>query len=75
MKIDFDVSIGIARSDGNNKDVAEQIIFNTSLALKECKQHTETHIQCYDTHLRARCKRKTELIAALRSELEKLNIK
>ncbi|MEZ9472112.1 putative bifunctional diguanylate cyclase/phosphodiesterase [Vibrio lentus] len=69
LKIDFDVSIGIARSDGNNKDV-EQIIFNTSLALKECKQHTDTHIQCYDTHLRARYQRKTELIAALRSELE-----
>ncbi|MFA0038687.1 bifunctional diguanylate cyclase/phosphodiesterase [Vibrio sp. 10N.261.52.A1] len=69
IKIDFEVSIGIARSEGDNKDV-EQIIFNTSLALKECKQSPDTHIQCYDTHLRFRYQRKAELIAALRSELE-----
>ncbi len=69
IKIDFEVSIGIARSEGDNKDV-EQIIFNTSLALKECKQSSDTHIQCYDTHLRFRYQRKAELITALRSELE-----
>ncbi|MEZ8474018.1 putative bifunctional diguanylate cyclase/phosphodiesterase [Vibrio cyclitrophicus] len=68
IKIEFDVSIGIASSDGDNKDV-EQIIFNTSLALKECKRNQDVHIQCYDTHLRVRYQRKTELIAALRSEL------
>lgn len=69
IKIDFDVSIGIARSDGDTKDI-EQIIFNTSLALKECKHNQDTHIQCYDTHLRLRYQRKAELVAALRSELE-----
>ena len=69
IKIDFEVSIGMARSAGDTKDV-EQIIFNTSLALKECKQSPDTHIQCYDTHLRFRYQRKTELIAALRNELE-----
>ncbi|NOI01592.1 EAL domain-containing protein [Vibrio kanaloae] len=69
MKVAFDISIGIARSEGSNKDV-EQIIFNTSLALKECKQRQDTHIQCYDTHLISRYQRKMELVAALRNELE-----
>ncbi|KPL96016.1 putative bifunctional diguanylate cyclase/phosphodiesterase [Vibrio splendidus] len=69
LRIDFDISIGIAGSAGDSKDV-EQIIFNTSLALKECKQYSGTHIKCYDTHLRSRYQRKTELIAALRNELE-----
>ncbi|MFA0080261.1 putative bifunctional diguanylate cyclase/phosphodiesterase [Vibrio artabrorum] len=69
IKINIDVSIGIARSDGHNKDI-EQIIFNTSLALKECKLSQDNQTRCYDTHLSVRYHRKTELIAALRRELE-----
>ncbi|MCW1891071.1 diguanylate cyclase [Vibrio chagasii] len=38
---------------------------NLQLSLKECKQSPDTHIQCYDTHLRFRYQRKAELIAAL----------
>ncbi|WP_299692291.1 bifunctional diguanylate cyclase/phosphodiesterase [uncultured Vibrio sp.] len=69
LRIDFDISVGMAGSTGDNKDI-EQIIFNTSLALKECKQYPGAHIRCYDTHLRSRYQRKTELVLALRNELE-----
>ncbi|MEZ8104900.1 putative bifunctional diguanylate cyclase/phosphodiesterase [Vibrio cortegadensis] len=69
-QINFSVSIGIARTS-NNQVSADQLILNASLALKDCKQYRDTHIQCYDTHLSAQYHRKTQIIEAMRNELEK----
>ncbi|WP_261905133.1 putative bifunctional diguanylate cyclase/phosphodiesterase [Vibrio fortis] len=68
LQLDFNISIGLARSQDGMKDI-EQLIFNTSLALKACKQAANTRVKCYDTHLSAAYHRKAELIAALKTEL------
>lgn len=68
LQLDFNISIGLARSQDSIKDI-EQLIFNTSLALKACKQNTDSRVKCYDTDLSAEYHRKAELIAALREEL------
>lgn len=69
-QINFSVSIGFARTS-NRHITADQLILNASLALKDCKQHRGTQIQCYDTHLSAQYHRKTQLIEAIRHQLEK----
>lgn len=68
LQLDFNISIGLARSQDGMKDI-EQLIFNTSLALKACKQTPNTRVKCYDTHLSATYHRKAELVSALKSEL------
>lgn len=68
LQLDFNVSIGLARSQDGMKDI-EQLIFNTSLALKACKQAPNTRVKCYDTHLSAAYHRKAELVTALKNEL------
>lgn len=66
--INFKVSIGIARAQENAKNV-DNLILNTSLALKDCKKNRDIQIQCYDTHLSAQYHRKNQLVDAIRTEL------
>ncbi len=71
-EIKIDASIGIARRF--EKSVSpDQLILNTSLALKDCKRSRSLRIQCYDTHLSAKYYRRTMVINALRQELFKPN--
>lgn len=67
-QIPFSVSIGIARAQQNAKDI-DNLLLNTSLALKDCKQNPDIQVQCYDTHLSAQYYRKTQLVEAIRIEL------
>ncbi|NOH95741.1 bifunctional diguanylate cyclase/phosphodiesterase [Vibrio sp. 99-70-13A1] len=67
-QLKFKISIGIARTQDVDKNI-EKLLFNTSLALKDCKQHPEIQVQCYDTHLSASYHRKTQLVAAIRREI------
>ena len=66
--INFKISIGIARAQENAKNV-DNLILNTSLALKDCKKNRDIQIQCYDTHLSAQYHRKNQLVDAIRTEL------
>ncbi|MDN3612405.1 EAL domain-containing protein [Vibrio ostreicida] len=72
--INVSVSIGIARKN-HLQVTADQLIFNASLALKECKQSRTSKVQCYDTHLSAQYYRRTMVIDALRNELDTNNHK
>ncbi len=64
------VSIGIARKADCHL-TADQLILNSTLALKACKQSPSNKVQCYDTHLSAQYYRRTMVIDALRNELNK----
>ncbi len=68
--IKVSVSIGIARKS-DKRLTADQLILNSTLALKECKQSHNNRVQCYDTHLSAQYYRRTMVIDALRHELNK----
>ncbi|ENM5825142.1 putative bifunctional diguanylate cyclase/phosphodiesterase [Vibrio metoecus] len=69
-RIKVSVSIGIAKYSGERL-TADQILFNASLALEECKRNHNTHIRFYDTLLSNQYYRRTQIIDALRSELSK----
>ncbi|MCX9565432.1 EAL domain-containing protein, partial [Vibrio cholerae] len=69
-RIKISVSIGIAKY-GGEKLTADQLLFNASLALKECKRNHNTHIRFYDTLLSNQYYRRTQIIDALRHELSK----
>ncbi|MBE4613481.1 diguanylate cyclase, partial [Vibrio navarrensis] len=49
----------------------DQLLFNASLALKECKRNHNIHIRLYDTLLSNQYYRRTQIIDALRHELSK----
>ncbi len=68
--IKVSVSIGIARKS-DKRLTADQLILNSTLALKACKQSRNNKVQCYDTHLSAQYYRRTMVIDALRNELNK----
>jgi len=67
--IKISASIGLARKSSRSLS-ADQLMLNTSLALKDCKQSRNNQIQAYDTHLSAQYYRKTIVIDALRKELD-----
>ncbi|WP_172558399.1 putative bifunctional diguanylate cyclase/phosphodiesterase [Vibrio fluvialis] len=69
-RIKVSLSIGIAKKS-HEPISADQLILNASLALKDCKQSNNSHIRCYDTHLSSQYHRRTQVINALRSELDK----
>lgn len=64
------LSIGLAKKDATIKS-SDQLILNASLALKECKSIHNQPICCYDTHLSHDYHRRTQIINALRIELDK----
>ncbi|EEY99850.1 GGDEF family protein [Vibrio sp. RC586] len=70
LQIKVSVSIGIAKYNGE-KVTADQLLFNASLALKECKRNHNTKIRFYDTLLSNQYYRRTQIIDALRHELSK----
>ncbi|GAK83138.1 diguanylate cyclase [Vibrio ponticus] len=70
--IKIGASIGLAcKSDSSVS--ADQLMLNTSLALKDCKQSPNHRIQSYDTHLSTQYYRRTLIIDALRKELDNIN--
>lgn len=69
-RIKVGLSIGIAKKS-HEPITADQLILNASLALKDCKQSRSSQIRCYDTHLSSQYHRRTQVIDALRSELDK----
>ncbi|WP_244204697.1 putative bifunctional diguanylate cyclase/phosphodiesterase [Vibrio rhodolitus] len=70
--IKIGASIGLAcKSDSSVS--ADQLMLNTSLALKDCKQSPNHRIQSYDTHLSTQYYRRTLIIDALRKELDNTN--
>lgn len=72
-RIKVGLSIGIAKK-GPEAISADQLILNASLALKDCKQSRSSQIRCYDTHLSSQYHRRTQIIDALRSELDKTSV-
>lgn len=70
QQIKISVSIGIAKYNGE-RVTADQLLFNASLALKECKRNHNTRIRFYDTLLSNQYYRRTQIIEALRHELDK----
>ncbi|WP_368737140.1 putative bifunctional diguanylate cyclase/phosphodiesterase [Vibrio marinisediminis] len=70
--IKISASIGLACKSDRNLS-ADQLMLNTSLALKDCKHSRNNQIQAYDTHLSAQYYRKTMVIDALRNELDSSN--
>lgn len=69
-RIKINVSIGITKCSGENIN-ADQLLFNASLALKECKQNYNTRIRFYDHLLSNQYYRRSQIIEALRRELDK----
>ncbi|EKF9986993.1 sensor domain-containing phosphodiesterase [Vibrio cholerae] len=69
-RLKISVSIGIAKYSGEKLN-ADQLLFNASLALKECKRNHNTRIRFYDNLLSNQYYRRTQIIEALRSELSK----
>lgn len=64
------LSIGLAKKSPSVKS-SDQLILHASLALKECKTLHNQPILCYDTHLSHDYHRRTQIINALRIELDK----
>ncbi|GAB2647571.1 putative bifunctional diguanylate cyclase/phosphodiesterase [Vibrio panuliri] len=71
-KIKLSASIGLACKSEKSLS-ADQLMLNTSLALKDCKQVRNNHIQSYDIHLSNQYYRRTMVIDALRNELDRNN--
>lgn len=71
-KIKLGASIGLASRSETHLS-ADQLMLNTSLALKDCKQSRNNAIQSYDTHLSNQYYRRTMVIDALRNELDPSN--
>lgn len=69
-RLKISVSIGITKYSGEKLN-ADQLLFNASLALKECKRNHNTRIRFYDNLLSNQYYRRTQIIEALRSELSK----
>ncbi|MDE1251956.1 EAL domain-containing protein [Vibrio aestuarianus] len=69
-RIKMSLSIGIAKKLQENIS-SDQLILNASLALKDCKQVRGEHIKCYDSVLSVQYHRRTQIIDALRYELDK----
>ncbi|OLQ88807.1 diguanylate cyclase [Vibrio ponticus] len=70
--IKISASIGLACKSDKSLS-ADQLMLNTSLALKDCKQTHNNQIQSYDIHLSDQYYRRTMVIDALRNELDKSN--
>lgn len=64
------LSIGLAKKSVTINS-SDQLMLNASLALKECKTQHNQPIRCYDTHLSHDYHRRTQMINALRLELDK----
>lgn len=72
-RIKVGLSIGIAKK--NHEPIsADQLILNASLALKDCKQSHSSQIRCYDTFLSDQYHRRTQIIDALRGELDNASL-
>ncbi|WP_431358047.1 putative bifunctional diguanylate cyclase/phosphodiesterase [Vibrio fluminensis] len=70
--IKISASIGLACKSDQHLS-ADQLMLNTSLALKDCKQTHNNYIQSFDIHLSNQYYRRTMVIDALRNELDNLN--
>ncbi|EKO3565555.1 putative bifunctional diguanylate cyclase/phosphodiesterase [Vibrio metschnikovii] len=63
------LSIGIAKKSLAPM-TADQLILNASLALKDCKKTRLQQVRCYDTHLNDYYYRRTQIVSALRAQLD-----